>query len=167
MAKAIATAANTSTTVGATMYNVPFANNDVLKMNQTPTAGTGLNSAALNATGAGPMRILVITYYLDNTVSPARLMRQVSGHSPMPVAENVVYMKFSYDLYDGANKIPWPNRADGGASLALLPTQITKINILHMAIDTQLKSTSGYQGLDLQTSVSARNLTYSNTYANP
>ena len=93
---------------GNTTYIVPFANGDPLKMNQTPVGG-GLNSVTLNGTGSasaapcggtGPCRLLVITYYIDNTTTPPRLMRQVSGHSPMPMVENVAYMKFSYDLFN-------------------------------------------------------------------
>jgi len=156
--------------VGAT-YAVPFANSDVLNMNQT-AAGGGLNTAALNATGTNPVRLLVITYYIDNTVSPARLMRQISGHSPMPVSDGVVYMKFSYDLYnDGPPPVPAVNQPNPGsgdandtASNGLYPTAITKINILHMAMDSTLHGAKGYQGLDLETSVSARDLTYSNQY---
>jgi hypothetical protein len=92
-------------------------------------------------------------------------MRQVSGHSPMPVAENVVYLKFSYDLYNSNTGLLEPNQADGGASLGLTPNQITKINILHMSMNSTLKGAKGgYQGMDLQTSVSARDLTYSNSY---
>jgi hypothetical protein len=41
------------------------------------------------------------------------------------------------------------------------------VNILHMAMDSSVKGArGGYQGADLETSVSARNLTYTNTYAN-
>jgi prepilin-type N-terminal cleavage/methylation domain-containing protein len=168
-----------ATATGTNSYSVPFANSDVLKMNQTPTGATsGLNSAALNATGTSPTRILVITYYLDNTVTPSRLMRQISGHSPIPVAENIVYLKFSYDLFnDSTNTVavnqPNPGSGDSNdtASTGLLPNQITKINILNMAIDSTLMSSqfgqgNGYQRLDLQTSVSARNLTYTNEYPN-
>jgi prepilin-type N-terminal cleavage/methylation domain-containing protein len=167
---------------GNTTYIVPFANSDALGMNQTPTGG-GLNSVALSATsaataapcgGAGPCRLLVITYYLDTTVAPARLMRQVSGHTPMPVAENIVYMKFSYDLYNASTNTPAINQPNPGsgdandvASTGLLPNQITKVNILHMAMDSSMKGAQGgYQGMDLETSVSARNLTYSNNYPN-
>jgi hypothetical protein len=167
---------------GNTTYIVPFANSDALGMNQTPTSG-GLNSVALNATsaataapcgGTGPCRLLVITYYLDTTVAPARLMRQVSGHTPMPVAENIVYMKFSYDLYNASTNTPAINQPNPGsgdandvASNGLLPNQITKVNILHMAMDSSMKGAQGgYQGMDLETSVSARNLTYSNNYPN-
>ena len=164
---------------GQTTYAVPFGNNDVLHMNQTPTAGTGLNSVPLNATGAapcgtGPCRLLVITYYIDNTVSPPRLMRQVSGHTPVPVVDNIVYMKFTYDLYNDATGAPAISQPNPGASdsadtasVGLLPNQITKINILHMAMNSTLQGArGGYQGLDLETSVSARNLTYVNEYPN-
>ena len=163
----------------ANTYVVPFANNDVLHMNQT-AAGGGLNSVPLNATAAataapcgrtGPCRIFVITYYIDNTVIPPRLMRQVNGHTPMPVADSTVYMKFSYDLYNDAASTPAINQPNPGsgdandiASNGLLPNQITKINILHMAAHSALHGTAGYQGLDLETSVSARNLTYANDY---
>jgi prepilin-type N-terminal cleavage/methylation domain-containing protein len=172
---------------GQTIYTVPFANGDVLNMNQTPASVTapaspGLNSAVKNSTGSSPARLLVITYYLDNTVTPARLMRQISGHSPIPVAENVVYMKFSYDLFNSATSAPVVNQCTPGdnttacnllngssGSAGLLPNQITKINILNMAMDSTLMSSqfgqsNGYQRMDLQTSVSARDLTYTNNY---
>ncbi len=160
---------------GNTTYIVPFANSDALKLNQTPTGG-GLNSAPLLATGSsavapcgatGPCRLFVITYYIDNTASVPRLMRQVSGHTPTPVAENVVYMKFSYDLFNTNTNTVSVNQNDGGASLGLLPNQITKVNILNMAMNGTLKGAQGgYQGADLQTSVSARNLSFVNDYPN-
>ncbi len=169
-AGAIATGNNA---VGAT-YVVPFANNDPLEMNQTTAGATaGLNGAALNSTGALPVRLLVITYYLDNTVAPPRLMRQISGHTPMPVTDGVVYMKFSYDLFNDATGSPAigcqnPGAAGdvcvAGSSAGLNPTDITKINILHMAMNSATRGVIGYQGLDLETSVSARDLTYSNQY---
>jgi type IV pilus assembly protein PilW len=162
----------TGTNAVGTTYIVPFANSDALNMNQTAAGATaGLNGAALNATGATPMRLLAITYYIDNTVSPARLMRQISGHTPMPVADGIAYMKFSYDLYNDTTNTPAVNQPNPGsgdandtASNSLNPTDITKINILHMAMNSTLHGASGYQGLDLETSVSARNLTYSNKY---
>jgi hypothetical protein len=160
---------------GNITYIVPFANNDALKMNQTPT-GKGFNTAALLSSGSsavapcgatGPCRLLVITYYIDNTTTPARLMRQVSGHSPVPVAENIVYMKFSYDLFNANAGTVAVGQVDGGAALGLLPNQITKINIINMAMNSTMKGAQGgYQGADLQTSVSARNLSYVNDYPN-
>ncbi len=160
------------TATGTNTYSVPFANNDVLKMNQT-VAGKGMNAAAVGASGTSPTRVFVITYYIDNTLNPPRLMRQVSGHSPMPVAENVVYMQFNYDLFnDSTNSVAVActnpgAAADGcsGLSTGLPPNEITKINIAHMAMNSTLKGAQGgFQGLDLVTSVSARDLTYNNSY---
>jgi hypothetical protein len=101
-------------------------------------------------------------------------MRQVSGHTPVPVVDNIVYMKFTYDLYNDATGAPAISQPNPGASdsadtasVGLLPNQITKINILHMAMNSTLQGArGGYQGLDLETSVSARNLTYVNEYPN-
>jgi hypothetical protein len=64
----------------------------------------------------------------------------------------VVYLKFSYDLYNSNTETAVLDQADGGAGLspALTPYQISKINIKHMAIDSTLKGAKGgYQGLDL------------------
>jgi hypothetical protein len=144
-------------------YDVRFDTGDALRMNQT-TAASGALVNVPNWTGSAT-RLLVITYYIDNTINPPRLMRQVSGHTPMPVAENVVFLQFSYDLYNSASGSILTNQADGGASQSLTPSQITKINILHMAMNSTMKGAKGgYQGLDLQTSVSARDLTFRNDY---
>ncbi len=178
------TAAGTVPAAG-TSYTITFAANDALNMNQTNTANYSLAYQHTNGTLTGyGTRILVITDYIDNTLNPPRLMRQVSGHTPSPVAENVVYLKFTYDLFNESTYTPAiacsnPGAAtDGclvaGASTGLLPNQITKINIQNMAIDSALQGPqvgtggtgSGYQRMDLQTSVSARNLTYVNNYPN-
>jgi prepilin-type N-terminal cleavage/methylation domain-containing protein len=153
------------TVTSPTTYTVPFATGDVLQMNQTSAASGSLGNVVGDV--GTSKRILVITYYIDNSLNPPRLMRQISGHSPMPVAENVVYLKFSYDLYNSNTETAVPDQADGGAGLspALTPNQITKINIKHMAMTSTMNGArGGYQGLDLQTSVSARDLTYSNGY---
>jgi prepilin-type N-terminal cleavage/methylation domain-containing protein len=161
---------------------VTFSSGDPLKMNQ----GSGVSKSLANQyssstpiTGYG-YRLEVITYYLDTTVSPPRLMRQISGHSPVPVAENTVYLKFTYDLYNSstntfATQCQNPGASTdvcySGSSLGLFPNQVTKINIANMAMASSVKSSlyglaKGDQSIDLQTSVSARNLTYVNNYGN-
>ena len=169
-----------------TSTTVTFATSDPLSMNQSSSATGSLASmyvasppAASLTTGYG-VRLLVITYYIDTTVSPARLMRQVSGHSPMPIAESVAYMKFTFDLFNTATnafatQCPNPGASgdvcNSGSDSGLLPNQITKINIQNMAMDSTLKSalyglSKGDQSIDLETSVSARNLTYVNNFNN-
>ncbi len=169
------------TTAATSLGVATFAANDALKMNQAAAVS---NSLASQYNSKVPVigyatRILVISYYIDNSPTPSRLMRQVSGHPPVPVAENVVYLKFTYDLFNDATNSTAvacsnPGAASdgcGGASTGLLPNQITKINIQNMAMDStllgsQFGSGSGFQRMDLQTSVCARNLTYTNNYAN-
>ena len=167
------------TLVSANTYTVPFANADVLHMNQT-SGVYYLNGVPKNATGASPVRLLVISYYINNTVTPPRLMRQVNGHTPIPAAENVVYLKLTYDLFNDATNTPAVGCENPGASgdvcvsgssSGLIPNQITKINVQNMAMDSSMNGTqfgqgNGYQRLDLQTSVCARNLTYVNNYPN-
>jgi len=165
-------AATTSTTV-------TFATSDPLKMNQAAGTASALASVATGTTGYG-VRLFVVSYYIDNTPTPPRLMRQVSGHSPMPVAENVVYLKFTYNLFNTATnsfatQCPNPGASGdvcySGSDLGLLPNQITQINIQNMAMDSTLKGAfyglgAGDQSIDLETSVSARNLTYVNNFNN-
>ncbi len=143
-------------------WDVTFAAGDPLKMNQ-PTAAAGSIKQIVGGTGSAN-RINVVSYYIDNTIAPPRLMRQISGHTPVPVAENVAFLQFSYDLYNFNTGAVLINQADGGASQGLTPSQITKVNIVHMTVSSTLHGTMGYQGLDLQTSVSARDLTFRNNY---
>lgn len=158
-------------TATASATTATFGTSDALKMNQASTSAKSLASIAAGTIGYGT-RLNVITYYIDNSTAPPRLMRQIGGHTPMPVAENVVYMKFTYDLFNSSTDIQAVNQCNPGAadacdtnSAGLLPNQITKINIMHMAMDSTLKGAKGgYQGLDLETSISARNLTYNNNY---
>lgn len=157
---------------------VVFASGDKLEMNQASSAARSLASQTTGTTGTAE-RILVITYYLDSSVTPTRLMRQVSGHTPMPVAENVVYLNFTYDLFNTTTTtaaVGCPNpgaitpACANGSSSGLFPNQITKINIMHMDMDSSVNGSGfaqkGYSRMDLQTSVSARNLTYVNNYSN-
>ncbi|MGB8008648.1 MAG: prepilin-type N-terminal cleavage/methylation domain-containing protein [Terriglobales bacterium] len=177
------TPAGTVPPAGST-YTVTFAAGDVLKMNQAAAVANSLASKYVASPPAAALtsgyanRILVISYYINNTTTPPRLMQQISGHTPVPVAENVVYFKLSYDLFNGATNTPAVNQPNPGsgdandtASNGLLPNQITKVNILNMAMNSTLSGSQfglakGYQGLDLQTSVCARNLTYVNNYPN-
>jgi prepilin-type N-terminal cleavage/methylation domain-containing protein len=164
-----------------TSTTVTFAASDPLKMNQGSAVPKSVAYQFTQPTKTGyGVRLLVITYYLDNTVSPSRLMRQISGHTPMPVAESAVYMKFTYDLFNtNTNSIATQCQNPGatgdvcysGTSSGLLPNQVTKINIANMAMDSTVKSSmyglsKGDQSIDLQTSVSTRNLTYVNNYNN-
>jgi prepilin-type N-terminal cleavage/methylation domain-containing protein len=164
-------------------YVVTFADNDPLKLNQAGTANdltqiSGFSGGGkASSVGTVANRIFVITYYLKVNPDPTGvttgtpvLMRQVNGRTAVPAAENIINTQFTYDTYasDGTllNSLP-----DGGESLGVSLNLIRKINIIHLTIRSQLDgarsslyATSGFQGYDVQTSISARNLSYQNRY---
>jgi prepilin-type N-terminal cleavage/methylation domain-containing protein len=164
----VATCAPTGTNTAC--YTVDFAATDPGHVNQ-PGAVTGSLSQfvgsgapASTAIPVSAVRLLAVTYYL--AIPPATglptLMRIQSGRAPAPVAENVVYLKFSYDVYDAGVVDANQSTLPAGTN----PGMITKVNILHMAMRSQQSKYNGvgYQGLDLQTSISARNLTSQQEY---
>jgi len=165
-----------TTAVGGGPYAVTFVNGDPLAINQSGAAGDLSDITAGANTTAN--RIWVITYYLyllpDPTGASAGtpvLMRQVNGHTPVPVAENVVNFQFTYDTYNSSGTL-LNNAGDAGYSVGTSLNLIRKINLIHLTIRSQLSgsrssliSTRGYQTFDLQTSISARNLRYQNRYS--
>ena len=126
------------------------------------------------------------TYYLKILPDPLGvgvgtpvLMRQVNGRTPVPVAENVVNLQFTYDTYDTSGNLLHAT-CDGGESLGVSPNLIRTINIAHLTLRSQMAggnmvvqnvksnlasgAVTGYQGYDVQTSISARNLSFSQRY---
>jgi prepilin-type N-terminal cleavage/methylation domain-containing protein len=158
----------TNTTLYSNAFEVQFNTGDPGHINQ-PTIATG-SMLGLTPTGGAAItteaavRELIITYYLD--ISPAdgvtpRLMRIQNGHNAAPVAEGVSCLKFSYDVDNGSGSITanQPSLTAGET-----PNMIVKVNILHMSIRSQLRGQTGYQSLDLQTSLSPRNMTMGQEY---
>ncbi len=153
-------------------YLVPFAGpgEDPGHINQ-PGATSGSLKQYASAATPSAVRLQMVTYYLaipPSTGLPT-LMRIQNGQVPAPVAENVVYLKFSYDVNNGgfieANQTSLPT--------GTTPAMITKVNILHMSMRSQgrdgwsrssLAQYGGYEGFDLQTSIAARNLTSQQEY---
>jgi prepilin-type N-terminal cleavage/methylation domain-containing protein len=162
-------------------YTVLFANADPLQLNQN-AATAGALKQIITATGAvSPgafaKRIWLITYYLWNQPNPSGagpatpvLMRQVNGRVPIPVAENVTDLRFTYDTYDTAGNL-LNATCDGGQAVGVNPNEIRTINVTHLTFRSQLAGvntsstvTRGYQSIDLQATISARNLSFSQRY---
>jgi hypothetical protein len=168
-------------------YTVAFSNADPLLFNQTAATSGDMKQISAG-TGTIATRIWVITYYLKVLPDPLGagagtpvLMRQVNGRAPVPVAENVVNLQFTYDTYDSSGNLLAAS-CDGGqtATPPVSPNLIRTINILHMTFRSQLSggnmvvqkvnagatagALAGYQGYDVQTSISARNLSFSQRY---
>ena len=154
-------------------YTVAFANADASLMNQNAATSNDLKQIATasgtagTAVGVTATRLWAITYYLDNTTTPGTptLMRQVNARKPVPVAENVADLRFTYDTYDN-NGLLLNATGDGGMSAAtpISPNQIRTINLLHLTVRSQLPGRNGYSSMDMQTSVSARNMSFNDRY---
>jgi prepilin-type N-terminal cleavage/methylation domain-containing protein len=154
-------------------YTVAFANTDASLMNQNAATSNDLKQIATasgtagTAVGVTAIRLWAITYYLDNTTTPGTptLMRQVNARKPVPVAENVADLRFTYDTFDN-NGALLNATGDGGMSLAtpISPNQIRTINLAHLTLRSQLPGRTGYSSMDMQTSVSARNMSFNDRY---
>jgi len=107
-------------------------------------------------------RIYIVTYYIDDSDPDIPLlMRQVSGHPPMAVAEYVENLQITYDIYDENLAIATANLDDAGGQ----PNQIRKTNItLSVRSPGQTRIGQDFQRLTLTTSVGPRNLTYRDRY---
>jgi hypothetical protein len=155
-------------------YTVSFGNNSPLLMNQNVASAGDLKQMAtaagviIGAPAAGVVatRIWVITYYLDQNAARCPntcLMRQVNGRTAVPVNENATDLRFTYDTYDNAGNL-LNATGDGGMALGISPNQIRRININRFSFRSQVAGKSGYQSIDLETSVSARNLSFIDRY---
>ena len=107
----------------------------------------------------------MVTYFVEVPTiagTTPRLMRQVNGNLPQPVADNIIDMQFSYDMCDPANPAPCAAIRDPLAG-NLSPGQIHKVNIQLMTQSLASNSRNS-QNMQLATSVSARNMNYTSTY---
>jgi hypothetical protein len=113
-------------------------------------------------------RLNIVSYFLQvpaagGTVQTPRLMRQVSGLTAVPVADNIINLQFSYDVIDAVNGTITPNLADPlGAGQS--PSLIQKVNL---AVMGQSITSGGNksQSMYLVSSVAARDMSFCNTYS--
>ena len=149
---------------GFTNTTISFANNDPLRINQS--GATANNIKALAPGGAmTAYRIFAVTYYLTvpaNGQLP-RLMRQVNGLAPVPVADDIINLQFSYDLYNDNNGALDPNQAN---PLGVAGDNLNLVQKINMSLMGQSLTNDGRnaQNLALATSVSAQNMAFRNRY---
>jgi prepilin-type N-terminal cleavage/methylation domain-containing protein len=165
---------------GVTTTVISFANLDALHINQSTAPSGNMNAISIPAPPGPPstvvvpaLRILVITYYLDLNPGPdgirytaddlpPRLMRQINGQSPVPVADNIADLQFTYDVINPLN-VNASNIKDI-VSAGYAPSQIRKVNIASMSARSQTHGQKGFQGLDLATSVGVRDMSFRDRY---
>ena len=152
---------------------ITFAAGDALNFNQT-----GANSLANVITNLGPAlgggntvtacRLNAVTYFLQvpaagGTVQTPRLMRQVNGLNAVPVADNIINMQFSYDVIDSVAGTMSANQSNPIAA-GLSPALIQKVNMWVMG-QGLIQSGNKAQSMYLASSVSARNMSFCNSYS--
>jgi len=149
---------------GFTNTTIAFADNDALRINQSGAAKNNIKALAAGGTMTA-YRIFVVTYYLTVPVNGQlpRLMRQINGLSPVPVADNVINLQFAYDLYNSNTNALDPSQPNplgvAGDDLNL----IQKINLLVMG-QSLVNNGRNAQNMALATSVSAQNMAFRNRY---
>jgi hypothetical protein len=168
----IATVVAEVTTVSPTV--VTFANADPLNFNNSggdPIIGNMgylFNRSVAPPVGQGnctATRMLAVTYFLQIPAAgqAPRLMRQVNGLAPVPVADDIIGMTVSYDLFNDTTGLNNAQQRDPLAIAGVTPNQIRKVNI---AVRAQSLSQDGnkIQSMQLATSISARNMSFKNRY---
>jgi prepilin-type N-terminal cleavage/methylation domain-containing protein len=153
-----------------------FANTDPLNLNQSGAALGNLAQVAaatgVNTNVASITRLYVVTYYLSTTATAAyagapqtvRLMRQVNGLPPVPVADNIINLQFAYDTY---NSSVTPAVLDASEANPIgvgeSPNNIQKIDLVVMGQSINNWGNKS-QNLYLATDVSASNMSFRNSY---
>jgi prepilin-type N-terminal cleavage/methylation domain-containing protein len=145
--------------------NVTFANGDPLNINQTAAAKGNIKYII---PGGAPVanRIWAVTYFTEvpavATGQPPRLMRQVNGQAPSPIADNIIGLTITYDNCDGS-AVPGCSTVPNPLLAPFSPSQVHKVNIQVMG---QTLNSYGNRSRStvLSTSVSTRSLSFKDRY---
>jgi prepilin-type N-terminal cleavage/methylation domain-containing protein len=154
----------TGVTAAGTGGKITFANADPLKINQTGAASGSILSTLIGGGTIQANRILAISYFVQiPAVGTPRLMRQVNGQTPVPVADNIIGMNFTYDMCDSVTVTATCAGVSDPIGSGFSPNQIHKVNIKMMG-QAVLSTSNKSKSMALLTSVSTRNLSYTNRY---
>ena len=133
---------------------------DYLEFNQ-PAAAYGNIPSIIPAAATRAFRLLVVTFYIDNSNTDVpRLMRQVNAHAPSVASLFIENLQLSYDIFDENSATVTNNLPDAGGN----PNQIRKVNISIGARSPTESVGGGYVHLTLTTSISTRSLRFRDTY---
>jgi len=148
---------------GLTATTITFANLDALNFNQSGAASNNVTSIS-NGASTIAYRLFAVTYYLTvpGGGQTPRLMRQVNGLTPVPVADDIINVQFAYDIYNSTTSALDANQANP-IGVGDSPNLMQKINIVVMG-QSMLNDGNKSQNLFLATSVSARNMAFRNRY---
>lgn len=162
-------AVQTVTSMSTTRVN--FANGDWFNLNQrTAPQGTLMQIKGTTSTTnawaeqTSLFRLLLVTYYVDNTTTPGspRLMRKVNNFTAQALAGVIEDLDFTFDLVDGINNpvaIPSLPYADAAAGVTYSSNQIRKVNV-HVGVRSErtLRASKDYVRNHISTAVDVRSL---------
>jgi type II secretory pathway pseudopilin PulG len=151
---------------------------DPLNINQIGAAAGNIKSLATPASApvtypaTQVSRLMVVSYFVQSFLGPngpdARVMRQNGAHAPVPVAEHIEDLKFTYDVIDPVSNALTANSPDAviGSPAVPQPSQIRKINInvTSKAVRADLNTSRSTQRVNLTTSIGPRNLSFRDRY---
>ncbi len=152
--------------LNVTGATVTFSDGDPLAMNQSTATGSNIKAIV---TGAGTpvtvQRLLAITYYVQvpGGGQLPRLMRQVNGQTPQPVADNIIDLQIDYDMCDTGFVGGTCANTQDPLAVNISPNNIHKISITLMS-QSLTSNGKDSQSMQLATAVSARNLTFRDRY---
>jgi prepilin-type N-terminal cleavage/methylation domain-containing protein len=149
---------------------------DPLNINQL--AAPSGNIKALATPGTNPAtypptqvsRLVMVTYFIQPFVGPsgpdARIMRQVGAHAPIPIAEHIEDLKFTYDIVDPITNALTSNSLNAvtGVPPVSQPNQIRKVNISVTARAVRPEPNGDFFRINLTTSIGPRNLSFRDRY---
>jgi type IV pilus assembly protein PilW len=156
-------------------FNITFSA-DPLNINQL--AAPSGNIKALATPGTNPLtypptqvsRLIMVTYFIQPFAGPsgpdARIMRQIGAHSPVPIAEHIEDLKFTYDVVDPITNALTANSLNAvtGVPPVSQPNQIRKVNISVTARSVRREPSGDFLRINLTTSIGPRNLSFSDRY---
>jgi prepilin-type N-terminal cleavage/methylation domain-containing protein len=166
-------AAAVVTSVSGNVLNL--ADHDVLNINQSGASAGNVKALGVSnlplvnnvPQGTTPVttavRLFVVTYFLQlNVDGTYRLMRKVNGQPPMPVADSLENLQFTYDVFNDTSGVATAGLADAGISLGMAPSQVRKINYTVTCKTTDLKG--NVVRVSMNSSASARSLSFKDHY---
>jgi hypothetical protein len=152
---------------GGGVVDVGFADSDPLSINQSGAASGKVASIMAGTPVTVANRLWSISYYIDVPTTASgqtpRLMRQVSGFAPQPVADNIIGLRLTYDTCDdtttGTTCAALPDPVAAGYSL----NNIHKVNIQVIGQSVYAQGNKS-RSMALVTSVSTRSLSFKSRY---
>ncbi len=174
----VGSAVGVVTNVNGTTRVITFANLDPLNINQSAAPVGNISALRFSPVpGSAPYypsttvrRLIMVTYFLrqvtTSTGPDVRLMRQVGAHSPVPVAEHIDDLQFTYDVFDDLTSSLTANLPDAatGSPATPKPNQIRKINMTITARSPRPNNTGRYDHVTYTTSLGPRNLSFHDRY---